>query len=132
MFLLKDTPITLFFQNPVAEIWNMGQSIAIGFMHVSIIYFFITVIFLLNAVAFIPLGHLVAKLMLNTDTLNAYSYNLLGSILGIILFTILSTIYTLEYTFYYLLCTVLSTICFLLCILLKILKMPKSIDFTKI
>ena len=94
MFILKDTPITLFFQNPIAEIWNMGQSIAMGFMHVSIIYFFITVIFLLNAVAFIPLGHLVAKLMLNSDTLKAYSYNLLGSILGIILFTILSFLWT--------------------------------------
>jgi spermidine synthase len=94
MFILKDTPITLFFQNPIAEIWNMGQSFALGFLHVSIIYFFIAVIFLFNALAFIPLGHLVAKLMLNADTLKAYSYNLLGSILGILLFTVLSFLWT--------------------------------------
>lgn len=94
MFILKDTPITLFFQNPIAEIWNMGQSIALGFLHVLIIYFFIAVIFLFNALAFIPLGHLVAKLMLNADTLKAYSYNLLGSILGILLFTVLSFLWT--------------------------------------
>ena len=94
MFILKDTPITLFFQNPIAEIWNMGQSFALGFLHVSIIYFFIAVIFLFNILAFIPLGHLVAKLMLNADTLKAYSYNLLGSILGILLFTVLSFLWT--------------------------------------
>ena len=49
----------------------MGQSIAIGSLHIILIYFFISVIFLLNAVAFIPLGHLVAKLMLNCNTLKA-------------------------------------------------------------
>ena len=72
----------------------MGQSIAIGSLHVILIYFFISVIFLLNAVAFIPLGHLVAKLMLNCNTLKAYSYDLIGAIFGIVLFTILSFLWT--------------------------------------
>ena len=90
MYILKDTPVTLFFQNPISEIWNIGQSIAVGSIHVILIYFFISVIFLFNAVAFIPLGHLVARLMLNTDPLKAYSYDLLGAIAGICLFTILS------------------------------------------
>tara|TARA_Y100000741_G_scaffold105940_1_gene79133 strand:- start:61 stop:2457 length:2397 start_codon:yes stop_codon:yes gene_type:complete len=94
MFLLKETPVTLFFQNPISEIWNMGQSIAIGYLHIILIYFFIAVIFLLNAVAFIPLGHLVARLMMNCNTLKAYSYDLIGAILGIILFTILSFLWT--------------------------------------
>ena len=94
MYILKDTPITLFFQNPVSEIWNMGQSIAVGSLHVILIYFFISVIFLFNAVAFIPLGHLVARLMLNTDPLKAYSYDLIGAIAGICLFTILSFLWT--------------------------------------
>ena len=39
MYILKDTPVTLFFQNPISEIWNMGQSIAIGSLHVVLIYF---------------------------------------------------------------------------------------------
>ena len=94
MFLLKETPVTLFFQNPISEMWNMGQSIAIGYLHIILIYFFIAVIFSLNAVAFIPLGHLVARLMMNCDTLKAYSYDLIGAILGIILFTILSFLWT--------------------------------------
>ena len=94
MYLLKDTPITLFFQNPISEIWNMGQSPAVGFFHIVLIYFFISVIFLLNAVAFVPLGHLVAKLMYNCDTLKAYSYDLIGAIFGIVIFTILSFIWT--------------------------------------
>ena len=94
MYILRDTPVTLFFQNPISEIWNMGQSIAIGSLHVILIYFFISIIFLFNAVAFIPLGHLVARLMLNTDPLKAYSYDLLGAIAGIGLFTILSFLWT--------------------------------------
>ena len=94
MYLLKDTPITLFFQNPISEIWNIGQSIAIGSIHIILIYFFISVIFLLNAVAFVPLGHLVAKLMMNCDTLKAYSYDLIGAIAGIVFFTILSFLWT--------------------------------------
>ena len=94
MYILKDTPITLFFQNPVSEVWNMGQSVAIGFFHVFLIYFFIATIFLFNALAFIPLGHLVARLMYKTDALKAYSYDLLGAIAGICLFTILSFLWT--------------------------------------
>ena len=94
MYLLKDTPVTQFFQNPISEIWNMGQAPAIGFLHIILIYFFISVIFLLNAVAFVPLGHLVAKLMYNCDTLKAYSYDLLGAIFGIVLFTALSFTWT--------------------------------------
>jgi len=94
MFLLKETPVTLFFQNPISEMWNMGQSIAIGYLHIILIYFFIAVIFLLNATAFIPLGHLVARLMMNCNTLKAYSYDLIGAILGIIFFTTLSFLWT--------------------------------------
>ena len=94
MYLLKDTPVTLFFQNPISEIWNMGQAPAIGFLHIILIYFFISIIFLLNAVAFVPLGHLVAKLMYNCDTLKAYSYDLIGAIFGIVIFTILSFMWT--------------------------------------
>ena len=94
MYLLKDTPITLFFQNPVSEIWNMGQSIAIGALHITLIYIFIALIFLFNALAFIPLGHLVARLMKNADVLKAYSYDLLGAIGGILFFSFLSFLWT--------------------------------------
>ena len=58
------------------------------------IYLFIAIIFLFNALAFIPLGHLVARLMYKTNSLKAYSYDLIGAIAGICLFTILSFLWT--------------------------------------
>ncbi len=94
MYLLKDTPITLFFQNPVSEQWNIGQSVARGFFHVGIIYAFIIIVFLINAICFVPLGHLVARLMYKTNPLQAYSYDLLGSIIGVIIFSLLSFLWT--------------------------------------
>ena len=93
MYLLKDTPITLFLQNPVSEQWNIGQSVARGFFHVGIIYAFF-IIFLINAICFVPLGHLVARLMHKTDPLKAYSYDLIGSIIGVIIFSFLSFLWT--------------------------------------
>tara|TARA_E500000178_G_scaffold180866_1_gene179590 strand:- start:222 stop:2627 length:2406 start_codon:yes stop_codon:yes gene_type:complete len=94
MYLLKDTPITLFFQNPVSEQWNIGQSVARGFFHIGIIYAFIIIVFLINAICFVPLGHLVARLMYKTNPLQAYSYDLLGSIIGVIIFSLLSFLWT--------------------------------------
>jgi len=94
MYLLKDTPITLFLQNPVSEQWNIGQSVAKGFFHVGIIYAFIVIVFLINAICFVPLGHLVARLMYKTDPLQAYSYDLIGSIIGVIIFSVLSFLWT--------------------------------------
>ncbi len=94
MYLLKDSPITLFLQNPISEQLNIGQSIARGFIHVSIIYAFIIVVFLINAICFVPLGHLVARLMYQTNPLQAYSYDLIGSIIGVIIFSLLSFLWT--------------------------------------
>mgnify|MGYP001479542973 CR=1 FL=1 len=85
MYLLKDTPITLFFQNPISEQWNIGQSVARGFFHVGIIYAFIVIVFLINAICFVPLGHLVARLMYQTNPLQAYSYDLIGSIIDVLI-----------------------------------------------
>ncbi len=94
LFLLKNTPLTAFLQNPISEQWAMGQSIAKGIYHLSIIYGFIILIFIFNAMCFVPIGHLVTKLMSHTDSLRAYGYNLIGSIIGVILFTLLSFFWT--------------------------------------
>lgn len=94
LFLLKNTPLTAFLQNPISEQWAMGQSIAKGIYHLSIIYGFIILIFIFNAMCFVPIGHLVTKLMSHTDSLRAYGYNLIGSIVGVILFTLLSFFWT--------------------------------------
>ena len=67
LFLLKNTPITAFLQNPISEQWAMGQSIAKGIYHLSIIYSFLILIFIFNAMCFVPIGQLVTKLMSHTD-----------------------------------------------------------------
>jgi hypothetical protein len=94
LYLLKNTPITAFLQNPISEQWAMGQSIAKGIYHLSIIYGFLILIFIFNAMCFVPIGHLVTKLMSHTDSLRAYGYNLIGSIAGVLLFTLLSFFWT--------------------------------------
>tara|TARA_B100000795_G_scaffold224725_1_gene180223 strand:- start:645 stop:3005 length:2361 start_codon:yes stop_codon:yes gene_type:complete len=94
MFFIKNTPIGPFFQNPVTEQWAMGQSYASGIVQFIIIYFFLILIFIFNAMAFVPLGHLVSNLMSQQEKLKSYSWNLLGSLSGIILFSIMSLMWT--------------------------------------
>ena len=94
MFFLQNTPLSLFIQNPITEQFSMGQGFAQGFFQFFVIYSFIVLIFVFNAMAFIPLGHLVSKLMFANKKLLSYSYNLLGSIGGIIIFALLSLYWT--------------------------------------
>ena len=86
MYLLKSTPLGPLLQNPISEQWAMGLTNAQGFFQFFIIYSFVVLIFLSNAVIFVPLGHLVSRLMQRQDKLKSYSWNLLGSISGILLF----------------------------------------------
>src|SRR5262249_28525913 len=55
---------------------------------------FLAVVFLLNAVLFIPIGHLVGRLMTKLPPLQAYGLNLIGSLLGIVLFSVLSLLWS--------------------------------------
>ena len=61
MYLIKSTPISNLLQNPIAEQWAMGQNNAQGIFQFLIIYSFVIIIFLSNAVIFVPLGHLVSS-----------------------------------------------------------------------
>ncbi len=94
LFFLNQTPISTILINPIAEQITMGQDTARGISHLIIIYIFIVFIFLFNAMAFVPIGHLISKLMSEIDSLHAYSLNLVGSFLGILLFVFLSFILT--------------------------------------
>tara|TARA_B100000686_G_scaffold332704_1_gene397769 strand:+ start:541 stop:2940 length:2400 start_codon:yes stop_codon:yes gene_type:complete len=94
MYLLKSTPIGPLLQNPITEQWAMGLTNAQGFLQFFIIYFFVILIFLSNAVIFVPLGHLVSRLMQKQDKLKSYSWNLLGSLSGIIIFALMSLFWT--------------------------------------
>ena len=94
MYLLKNTPIGPLMQNPITEQWAMGLNRAQGFLQFFLIYSFVILIFLSNAVIFVPLGHLVSRLMQKQDKLKSYSWNLIGSISGIILFSLMSLFWT--------------------------------------
>ena len=94
MYLLKSTPIGPLLQNPITEQWAMGLTNAQGFLQFFIIYSFVILIFLSNAVIFVPLGHLVSRLMQKQDKLKSYSWNLIGSLSGIIIFALMSLFWT--------------------------------------
>ena len=72
----------------------MGQSYASGIIQFLIIYSFLIMIFVFNAMAFVPLGHLVSNLMSLQEKLLSYSWNLIGSLSGIILFALMSLFWT--------------------------------------
>jgi hypothetical protein len=55
---------------------------------------FLAVVFVLNALMFIPLGHLGGRLMTRLPRLQGYSLNLIGSLVGIGLFFLLSLAWT--------------------------------------
>ena len=70
--------------SPVVEQLNMEFTTASGPAHLFAIYFFLFAVFLLTALAFVPVGQLCGRLMMRRDNLGAYGFNLLGSLLGVI------------------------------------------------
>ena len=94
LYFLSQTPVSIILINPIAEQLTMGQDTARGIIHLLMIYSFIVFIFLFNAMCFIPIGHLISRLMNNIESLTAYSLNLIGSFFGIILFVMLSFLLT--------------------------------------
>src|SRR5207237_7386913 len=55
---------------------------------------FLAAVFVLNALMFIPLGHLAGRLMERLPRVQSYSLNVLGSLTGIGLFFLLSLAWT--------------------------------------
>ena len=90
LYFFSQTPVSSILINPIAEQITMGQDTARSLVHLLIIYSFIIFIYIFNALCFIPIGHMISKLMQPIDGLKAYSFNLIGSLLGILLFIILS------------------------------------------
>lgn len=94
LFIIYNTPLNIFFINPVSEQLTMGRDTAQSILQIFIIYVFTISIFLFNVLVFIPLGQLTSSYMLKTNKLKAYGANLLGSLFGILLITLLSYIWT--------------------------------------
>ncbi len=94
VYFLSDTPVTSALLNPISERLTMGQDTATNFVHLILIYTFTIFIFIFNALCFIPIGHLISRLMNNIENLKAYSFNLIGSLLGILGFVLFSFLNT--------------------------------------
>lgn len=79
---------------PFSEQLNMGIGAAPKFYYAAQTYLVIAVIFLLTALAFLPIGQLCGALMQRREKLRAYGLNLLGSIVGVLVMFIVSALWT--------------------------------------
>jgi len=145
LFFLNQTPVATILINPIAEQLTMGQDTARGISHLLLIYIFIVFIYLLNAMCFVPIGHLISKLMSNVESLTAYGLNLVGSFLGILFFVLLSFLLTppvvwiLVSFLVFLFITknsfqknLLSTICVLLLTIILTMDLEKPLSFSEL
>ncbi len=90
MSILRFSLLAQFLHNPITEQLALGLAQATAIDTTLFVYAFISVIFIFNALCFVPLGHLASRLMMRQSKLISYSWNLLGSLLGIIVFSLLS------------------------------------------
>jgi spermidine synthase len=70
---------------PFREQLTMGVAPASSILHYLSVYFFLSVVFLLTALAFLPVGQACGRLMERLPALRAYGLNLLGSLAGVAL-----------------------------------------------
>lgn len=77
---------------PFREQLNMGWTATLN--QVGVVYLLLSVVFLLTALAFLPVGQLCGKLMERQAQLPAYGLNLLGSVVGVSLMFVVSFLWT--------------------------------------
>lgn len=94
MYLLRYSFLSGILQNPVSEQVTLGLAQAHTLVTMILAYLFLSVVFLLNAVAFIPLGQLASRIMSLRPKLEAYGWNLVGSLAGIAAFSFLAYAWT--------------------------------------
>ncbi len=78
---------------PFREQLTMGMDSAKS-VQMAAIYLLLAVVFLLTALAFLPVGQLCGRLMEQTKQLRAYGGNLAGSLLGVVLMFVVSFLWT--------------------------------------
>jgi len=79
---------------PFPEQRNMGLAVAVSTAQFVATYAFLTVVFALSALAFVPVGQLCGRLMARRPQLRAYALNLLGSLAGVVLLLAVSALWT--------------------------------------
>jgi spermidine synthase len=85
---------TSLFVLPFREQLNMGAGRATHFYNGLQTYYVLAVVFLLTALAFIPVGQLCGYLMKRRSKLSGYGFNLLGSLAGVLLMFLVSAFWT--------------------------------------
>lgn len=105
-FGLGEDTIRVIWQTPFKEQLNMGVPVVSTISSMIAIYLFLTVIFLLTALIFIPIGQLCGRLMNRKSNLTSYGLNLAGSLLGVVGISVLSFLWTPP--------TIWFAICFLM------------------
>ncbi len=90
MYILRFSGMAKLLHNPISEQFTLGMGQAQQLTHILIVYCFLLLIFVFNALCFVPLGQLVSRLMMRRKKLAAYGWNLIGSLAGIIVFSLIS------------------------------------------
>ena len=80
---LGDLRLRSVMATPIVEQLNMSFGTATGPSNFVAIYLFLAVVFVLTALAFVPVGQICGRLMRRLPNLRAYGLNLLGSLAGI-------------------------------------------------
>lgn len=88
--LLRHHGSLVFLANPVREQLALGVAQAATAAQAATVYGLLLLVFIFNALTFVPLGQLASFLMLRQPPMTAYGWNLAGSLLGIGLFTLVS------------------------------------------
>jgi spermidine synthase len=84
---------SLFYAVPFREQFTMGMGTG-DWPRAVILYVLLTMIFLITALTFLPIGQLCGRLMERRANLRAYGLNLLGSLLGVVLMLLASLLWT--------------------------------------
>jgi SAM-dependent methyltransferase len=79
--------------NPFREQLTMGLQQG-GLVDAVVLFLLLSVIFMLTAVTFVPVGQLCGRLMERRKNLHAYGLNLVGSLLGVVLMLAASLLWT--------------------------------------
>ncbi len=94
MYLLRSRGVATGLQNPISEQLTLGLAQAESLAHIITVYGFVVLVFAFNALCFVPFGQIASRLMLRREKLDAYGWNLAGSLGGILLFTLVSFAWT--------------------------------------
>lgn len=78
---------------PIREQVGMGLANS-GVLQILALYALMTIVFLITALGFLPVGQLCGRLMERRTKLRAYGLNLLGSLLGVVLMLAASFLWT--------------------------------------